>query len=160
MTTPAQALIAPRTPRFSRRVVAGVSMLVIGAILLATAGAYYGYVFFATRDLDRLVVDPTESASETLAGVAPSAPSAAGRPAPAWQQLYPGSSMPARQWADPRGTLQFASELLTGFTPVTDLGRPSIAGAIGREERISIAALAIDVQIEELAIQDLGDSAS
>ena len=39
--------------------------------------------------------------AETL----PAPDAASGQPSPESQQLYPGSLMPARQWANPRGAI-------------------------------------------------------
>ena len=62
-------------PARTRRVpVLGVALLAVGALLLAAAGAYYAYGFFAGRDLDRLAVTAPDPVAETL-------------PAPESQQL-------------------------------------------------------------------------
>ena len=135
-------------------------MAAVGVLLLATAAAYYSYVyFFSTRDLDRLIVEPAPERSETLV-VAQTTPPVSSRPSPAWQQLYPGALLPARQWADPRGTLSLELPALEGFTPVSEAGRPSIVGSIGRAKRITIPALDITAEIEELEINDLGNSSA
>ena len=138
----------------------GIALLGIGLLLLAAAGAYYGYVFFATQDSDRLVVTADPDRATTLTDADPNTPRAVGRPSPAWQELYPGSQIPARQWADPRGTLDLGMAELDGFTPISEVGRPSFVGSIGRADRIAIPALGIDVVIEELEIENLGDSSS
>ncbi|MEE8518843.1 MAG: sortase [Dehalococcoidia bacterium] len=150
----------PIRRRSLKRPSLGVALLGIGLVLLGAAGAFYGYVYFATRDSDSLVVTADPDRGETLTGTDPTTPRAVGRPSPAWQELYPGSQIPARQWADPRGTLQLGMPVLDGFTPVSDQGRPSLAGTIGRADRISIPALDIDVIIEELDIEDLGSSSA
>ena len=82
-------------------------------------------------------------------------------PPPASQSLYPGSVMSYRQWADPRGTLDLGQDpLLDGFAPIASLGQPSFSGDIGRADRIIIPALDINASVQDLAIRDLGDSAS
>jgi LPXTG-site transpeptidase (sortase) family protein len=136
-------------------------MLGVGVLLLGAAGAYYGYVYFASQDLDSLIVAPGPGTTETLPTVAPTGtPTVVGLPSPAWQVLYPGELIPARQWADPRGAIDANVPVLEGFTPVSDIGRKSIVGSIGRAERIMIPALDLDAAIEELEIEDLGDSSA
>ena len=144
----------------SLRLFVGLVMLGVGLVLLAAAGAYYGYVtWIAGSDADQLIVAPIAGRSETLAalplgarGPAANGPLAAGR------TLYPGSLLPARQWAHPRDSLDLNVDSLEGFLPVSDAGRPSIAGAIGRATRVQIPVLEIDVTIEELQIENLGNS--
>ena len=140
------------------RLIVGIALLGAGVVLLAGAAAYYAYVYlFATSDLDRLVVEPAPDRSETLEA-APANPTVASRPSPSWMSLYPGSLLPARQWADPRGSLDLDIPALDGFTPVSERGRPSIVGSIGRAERITIPELNVDAVVTELAIVDLGSS--
>jgi sortase (surface protein transpeptidase) len=150
----------PPRRRSSPRFIFGLALLALGVLLLGSAGAYYGYIeFIATRNSESLTVAPLPERSETLQPSTPPAqPVVAGRPAPAWTRLYPGSLLPVRQWADPRGTLDLGTPELDGFTPVSAEGRPSIVGGIGRAERISIPALDIVAEISELAIENLGDS--
>ena len=134
-------------------------MLGGGVVLLGGAGAYYGYVHLADSDLDALVVPPEPSKTETLPEPAPPSDAATtGRPSPASQVLYPGALIPARQWADPRGAIDADVPALQGFTPVSDIGRQSIASSARRAERILIPALKVDAAIEELAVLDVGDS--
>ena len=141
------------------RLAAGLALLGVGALLLGTAGAYYGYTFFAGHNLDRLVYQPEVVGADRLSA-GPSAESGgADAPPPGSAALYPGGLMPARQWADPRGTIDFGQDpLLEGFTPVSALGQPSISGLVGQADRIAVPALGIDVRIEELAISNLADS--
>lgn len=141
------------SPRWSRSRLVGAAAMALGLALLAAAAAYYAYTFAAGASLDDLVAAAADPA-ETL-----DAP-ASGGAAPAGQTLYPGSLLPARMWAAPRGTLDLAEPELGGFTSVSSSGRPSIAGVTGRADRISIPALGIDVTIEELGIVDLGDSSA
>ncbi|MDE2838459.1 MAG: sortase [Chloroflexota bacterium] len=138
-----------------RASVLGVALLACGALLLAAAGAYYAYGVFAERglgDLTVVVPDP----SETL----PVMPTAAQEgPSPASQQLYPGSLMPARQWADPRGAISLGVPDLDGFVPLSNEGRPHVAGIVGGAERIAIPELNVDAEVEELSIINLASSA-
>jgi LPXTG-site transpeptidase (sortase) family protein len=135
-------------------------MLGVGLVLLATAGAYYGYVtWIAGSDADLLTVAPVAGRSETLETLPPGVQrTAASGQEPAGQTLYPGTLLPARQWAHPRDSLDLNVVSLEGFTPVSEAGRPSIVGALGRATRIQIPVLEIDVAIEELQVQNLGDS--
>ena len=152
----AEPAIAP-VPRPRRVSALGVALLVVGALLLAAAGAYYAYGFFAGRDLDRLDVAVAEPVGETL-------PRAAGAthegPSPTAQELYPGSLMPARQWADPRGAINLGMPDLAGFVPLSNEGQPHIAGVVGRAERIVIPQLNVDAEVEELSIVNLASSAA
>jgi LPXTG-site transpeptidase (sortase) family protein len=141
--------------------VVGVSLLAIGLPLLIAAGVYYSYVsFVADRGSDDLNVPASAERSETLEQNTPVAGQASGKPSPAWQELFPGELLPARQWADPRGSLDLTLPELDGFTPISADGRPSFAGEIGRAERITIPAIGVGADIEELEIEDLGDSAA
>ncbi len=153
------SLSEPTTdPTRARRVpVLGVALLAVGALLLAAAAAYYAYGFFAGRDLERLDVTVTEPVTETL-------PRADGTtqegPSPASQELYPGSLMPARQWADPRGATNLGAPDLEGFIPLSNEGQPHIAGLVGKAERIVIPQLNVDAEVEELSIINLASSAA
>ena len=119
-------------------------MLAIGLTLLIAAGVYYTYVtFIATRGSEDLTVPANAGRSETLDREAPLATQASAHPSPAWQELYPGELLPARQWADPRGSLDLKLPELEGFTPISAAGRPSFVGEIGRAERITIPAIGV-----------------
>ena len=154
MMSPPEASAA-HAPRSRRVFTLGVALLAVGALLLAAAAAYYTYTFFAGRDLDRLVVTVPDPA-ETL----PAPDAASGQPSPESQQLYPGSLMPARQWANPRGALSLGVPDLDGFIPLSNEGQPHVAGVIGRAERIVIPQLNVDAEVEELSIINLGSSAA
>ena len=155
MMSPPEASAAPVR---ARRVSAlGVALLAVGALLLAASAAYYAYGFFAGRDLGDLDVTVTEPVAETL----PPMPDTAHEgPAPESQQLYPGSLLPARQWADPRGAISLGVPDLEGFVPLSNEGQPHIAGVIGRAERIAIPQLNVDAEVEELSIINLASSAA
>jgi sortase (surface protein transpeptidase) len=135
-------------------------LLSVGFVLLGLAGAFYAYIYIESRDSGSLVITADPDRADNLSAADPATPRAVGRPSPPWQKLYPGSEIPARQWADPRGPLDLGLASLDGFTPVSELGRPSLVGSIGRAERIAIPMLGIDVVIEELAIEDLGSSSA
>lgn len=154
MMSPSEATAAPTRPR--RVSTLGIALLAIGALLLAAAAAYYAYGFFAGRGLGDLTVTVTDPV-ETL----PTMPDAArDGPSPAGQQLYPGSLLPARQWADPRGAITLGAPDLEGFVPIGNEGRPHIAGVIGRADRIVIPQLNVDAEVEELSIINLASSAA
>ncbi len=176
-----------RPARFGRSFWLGAVLLGIGGLLLVAAGAYYGYGLFAARGFDDLVTvnpgvtevleppareDPQQAtptpqplaATPTEPGESPSpspqpTATAPQRPAPELQELYPGSLMPARQWADPRGTIALAQPDLDGFTPLSSQGQPLISGSVGRAERIIIPQLHINSAVEELGIKNLASSA-
>jgi LPXTG-site transpeptidase (sortase) family protein len=136
-------------------------MLAIGVGLLIAAGAYYTYVtFIATRGSENLTVPASAGRVETLNQDSLLATQASGHPSAAAQQLYPGEVLPARQWADARGSLDLPLPELQGFTPISDAGRPSFVGQIGRAERITIPAIGIGAAVEELEIEDLGDASA
>ena len=126
----------------------GIALLAVGGLLLAAAAAYYAYGYFAGRDLDRLTVTVPDPVAETLGA------------APASQELYPGSRMPARQWADPRGAISLGVPDLDGFIPLGNEGRPHIAGVVGRAEHIVIPQLNVSAEVEELSIINLASSAA
>ncbi len=135
----------------------GVALLAVGAVLLAAAAAYYTYGFFAERGLGDLTVTVPEPIAETL----PTIPDASLEgPSPESQRLYPGSLMPARQWADPRGAINLGVPDLEGFIPLSNEGQPHIAGVVGRAERIAIPQLNVDAEVEELSIINLASSAA
>ena len=146
-----------RWPSF--RFISGIAAFGLGLVLLGTAAAYFGYTYFAGRNLDDLVAsapDPTETLSSAGATQSP----IGGRVVPAEQWLYPGSLLAARLWADTRGSLDLDLPELQGFAAVSGTNAPSIGGSIGRAERITIPALGIDAGVDELALVNLGESAS
>ncbi len=150
-------------PRGRARPWAGLAVLAVGLVLLGGAGAYYLYAARATSNYDQLIVPPTSDLAQALPPPPTkqaAGPQPVGRPSPAWQALYPGSVIPARQWADPRGTLDLDNPLLDGFTALSPENRPSIVGSVGRAQRVKIPALDIDSAIEELGILALGDSSA
>ncbi len=153
----AEPAIVPAPARLRRSSVVGLALLAVGALLLAAAAAYYAYGFFASRDLDRLDVTVTEPVTDTL----PRPDIAADRaPSPAAQELYPGSLLPARQWADPRGAISLGVPDLEGFVPLSNEGRPHVVGVVGRAERIVIPQLNVEAEVEELSIINLASSAA
>ena len=148
-----------RFPRLTS--ILGGAMLAIGLSLFLATGAYYLYVtFIATRDSENLNVPANAGRSQVLDRDSPLASQASGKPSPAWQELYPGELQPARQWADPRGSLDLALPELDGFTPISAEGRPSFTGEIGKAERITIPAIGIGAEVEEIEVQNLGDASA
>ena len=155
MMSPPEAATAP-APRKRRVSAFGVALLAVGALLLAAAAAYYTYGFLAERGLGDLTVT-VPSPTETL----PTMPDTVHeQPSPASQELYPGSLMPARQWANPRGAINLGVPDLEGFVPLSNEGQPHIAGVVGRAERIVIPQLNVDAEVEELSIINLASSAA
>jgi sortase (surface protein transpeptidase) len=136
-------------------------MLAIGMVLIVVSGAYYAYVtFIATHDSESLTVAVNADRVEILNKDSLFGAQALGRPSAAMQQLYPGELLPARQWADARGSLDLPLPELQGFTPISAAGRPSFTGKIGRAERLTIPAIGIGAAVEEVAIGDLGDASA
>ena len=136
-------------------------MLTVGLILLIGAGAYYTYVsFIATRNSEDLPVSTGTWPSETLSRDTSVILQTQGKTSPESQELHPGERLPARQWADPRGWLDIQQPDLKGFIPISAQGRPSFAGEIGRAVRITIPAIGIRAEIEELVIGNLGDNSA
>ena len=159
----------------------GLGLLGIGVALLSLSIFYYTYSFFATRNLDRLnvQVDTPSEPGDTLtlselqplprdpgpseqSATPPSTrspensetPPALAGPVPGEQALYPGAFIPARQWADPRGTMALGQrELLEGFVPVQ-----ANLGIAVRASNLRIPSVKIDATVNELAIADLQDS--
>lgn len=136
--------------KFQRSYWVGVGLFVTGLVLLAAAGAYYGYGFLATRDMSNMIAGGARAETLTLSSPTPSQ-----QPLFALGELHPGSLLPARQWANPRGTLNLEQPDLKGFTPLSDQGQPVISGSVGRAERLIVPQLNINVAVTELAISNL-----
>lgn len=137
--------------RMWRRSPLGLAMLSAGFLLLMAAGLYYGYVtFIAPRGSELLTVGPSNDTGETLD------PTNAGSPGAL--ALYPGVLMPARQWADPRGSLDLPQPNLAGFIPISATNQPSLTGPGTLATHLSIPEVNIDADVEEIAIKDLGDA--
>ena len=152
------ATTTPTRARRSRRgLVLGVVFLLIGGLLLAAAGSYYAYGFFASRNLDNLNATAEPNVAETIT-LPPSETHE--QPSVGAQYLYPGSLLPARQWADPRGAISLAQPDLAGFTPISNRGQPLISGVVGRADRIVIPQLTVDAEVVELSIINLETSAA
>ena len=144
-----------------------VGLLGTGVVLLGLSVAYYSYTFLATRNLDRLVYHAETSThpNDTLAltDLGPpdqedSSSEALAESLPQRQVLYPGALIPARQWGDPRGTLDLGQEgILAGFAPV-GLGEGGAGESSEGATRLLIPAVNIDATVEDLEILDLADS--
>ena len=157
----------------------------LGLLLAAISSGYLFYSWMADRDLDRLIYKPTEGSLsgsapvletpatlQQLRGTAPPASLAAATssdppaitpsvasPDPVSQRLFPGESLSFQYWAD-----LWAAEPVPpvddptaqGFLPID----PAALGAVGSlpgATRISIPAIGLEADIDELAILDLGD---
>ena len=136
--------------RLQRRIanLAGIFLLVIGLLLLASSGAYYGYSASAKSNLDDLaaVLEP-----RTVTSITGSTASTV--------SLFPGKAVAAESWDDPFGyePAYFREQrMLDGFSPIGESGvtvtdiRPST--------RIMVPSIGVDSTISELSILDLGDS--
>ena len=136
--------------RLQRRIVnlTGIFLLVIGLLLLASGGAYYGYSVSAKSNLDDLVsiFEP-----RTVPAITDSAAGSI--------SLFPGKAVAAESWNDLfRYEPAYFREqkLLDGFIPVSEFGAVNVD--IQPSTRIMIPSIGIDSTISELSILDLGDS--
>jgi LPXTG-site transpeptidase (sortase) family protein len=143
--------------------------MVMGLVLLSLAGVYYAAAYLAARNPGRLVYQTDLGAEETsqatlLPAMQPDKDKAGASgdlaaPAPEAQALYPGASLAARLWADPRGTLDLGSSAVpTGFTPLRTMGEPVVTGASKPAAKLIIPVVGIDARVEELRVLDLQDS--
>lgn len=76
------------------------------------------------------------------------------------QRLYPGESLLASAWSDPRSyaPLSYREQvLLQGFTPVESSQIPS-PGTLPAATRIIVPSIGVDSTVKELQILDLGGS--
>jgi LPXTG-site transpeptidase (sortase) family protein len=135
---------------------------------MSLAGAYFGAVYFGSRNLDRLIFQTgqgdRDSDQRMLSDLLPGTDAAGSSgvlpaPPPHAQVLYPGSLIPGRRWANPRADLDLGQEAIRlGFTPVQTMGAAVTMGIASNATRLSIPAVNIDVQVQELAVVDLQDS--
>ena len=156
-------------PARSPRRFLGITFIVMGFVLLAMAGVYYTASYLAARNPGRLVyqtgLEAEQTSRATLLPAAQPDTDMAGAlgempaPPPEAQALYPGSSLAARLWADPRGTRALSgSTIPTGFTPLTTIGEPVVTGASNPAAKLIIPVVNINAQVEDLRVLDLQDS--
>lgn len=164
----------------------GMGLVGLGLLLAATSGGYLLYFWIADHNIEALIYKPTEgsvngvspvseapatlqqlrhtatpgtmavAASADLLGIASSVTSLD----PSSQRLFPGESLSFQYWADP-----WAAEPVTptddpsaqGFLPVNPASLGSV-GSLPRATRISIPAIGLEADIDELEILDLGDA--
>ena len=138
--------------RLQRRIanLTGIFLLVIGLLLLASGGAYYGYSASAKSNLDDLasVYEP-----HTVGSIKGSTASSI--------SLFPGKAVAAESWDDPFGyePAYFREQrMLDGFSPIGESG--VTITDIQPSTRIMVPSIGVDSTISELAILDLGDSRS
>ena len=165
MTTLPGTHPARRTRRYL-----GITLIFVGIGLLALAGGYYTLVYLAGRNPERLVYQTNlgsqDTSPATLSMTPPSeglqeTPGVLSSPPPEAQDLYPGASMPARVWADPRGTLDLGqSTIPSDFTPIRAMGEAIATGVASPASRLTIPAVQINAAIEELRVVDLQDSSA
>ena len=135
--------------RVQRRVVnfTGISLLVIGLLLVASGGAYYGYSASAKTNLVDLVSVFEPRTVPSITGTAASSVS-----------LFPGKTVSAESWSN---LLSYEppyfreQRLLDGFSPIGESGMTLTD--IKPSTRIIIPSIGVDSSISELAILDLGD---
>ena len=136
--------------RLQRRIVSltGIILLVIGFLLLASGGVYYGYSASAKSNLDGLASVFEPRMVDSITGSAVSEIS-----------LFPGKGVTADSWGDPFGyepAYLRQRALLEGFSPIGEDGLT--IGEIRPSTRIMIPSIGVDSTISELSIVDLGDS--
>ena len=155
----------------------GLALVAAGALLVILAGGYYLYRWMATEGLDSLVYLPdTESTTQraasamTLEGLRgkPSSPLSPDAPptgtdtlpTPASLGLYPGEQIAFNSWAEPwaaESPSSLEEVLVEGFLPVDRFVLGNM-GTLPQATRISIPAIELEAEVQELGIQDLGDS--
>ena len=141
--------------RLPRRIVrfTGIFLLVLGFLLLASGGAYYGYSANAKSNLDDLVAVLEPEVFQPRQVDTISGSSAAN------VSLFPGTALTADSWNNLYGyepAYLREQTLLDGFSPI---GKSGIAIAdIPPSTRILVPAIGVDSTISELSILDLGDS--
>ena len=138
--------------RLQRRIanLTGITLLVVGLLLLASGGAYYGYSASAKSNLDDLasVFEP-----RTVGSITGSTASSV--------SLFPGKAVAADSWNDPLSyePAYFREQrLLDGFSPIGESG--VTITDIQPSTRIMVPSIGVDSTISELSIMDLGDSRS
>ena len=136
--------------RLQRRVTSltGISLLIVGVLLIASAGAYYLYATNAKSNLDNLsaVIPP-----RTVDSISDNNVSSV--------SLFPGKAISASSWGnlyDYEPAYLKKQALLDGFSPIVDSG--SLITNIPASTRIMVPVIGIDSTISELAILDFGDS--
>lgn len=143
----------------------GVALLSVGLLLLAAAGAYFGYRSYSHANSDALNVSaeavavqsagPEQAAEEDLREPEADALLAAYQAAYADVQVHP------KYWSEPlwAGADSLRGEgLPDGFTPVFADTQLMGSGLAARAERIAIPAIGVESSVADLAILDLGDS--
>ena len=172
--------------RFRRQVAkyTGICLIVVGALLLASGGAYYGYAEVARADLGDLNAAVQEPATAGVHPVSEPGSAAVRQPvvetretpvqarvvpivapivAPAAidsEELYPGDALDPRHWSNPLAyePMSYIEEaLLTGFTPV-ELDDLAYDGIYPAATRLMVPSIGIDSSVDELEILELGGS--
>lgn len=144
---------------FKRQV--AVTMMSLGLALLLASTIYYIYIFwFAGSGLENLSAS-SQYKADTLRNIESMQTSE--KPPDsinliANQGLYPGAFMPARLWADPRGTRDLGHASLAKEFIHLELGQFIAQAGSLRASRIKIPSVDIDASIEELSILTLDES--
>ncbi len=153
---------------------AGIGLIALGVMLLASGGAYYGYAAVAGAGLENL-----NAAAPGPVGPAPGLVAAIGEPGGTDQEptdrarlvppsspsnigYEPGSSADAwdfREWSNPWDfeSIDFGNSMFQGFTPV-DFGSPAFDDVLPSATRLIVPGTGIDSTVDELQILDLGGS--
>ena len=143
--------------------------MVAGAILLALAITYYTMAYLAGRNSERLVYRTDLNSEDTSpASLLPAPldrgplqelPDGLSAPPAGAATLYPGNAIPARLWANPRGTFDLGqSAISSGFTPVRAMGEPIALGDASPATRLAIPSVQINATVEQLKILNLLNS--
>ncbi len=142
----------------------GISLLVLGLLLLASGGASYLYSAMARSNLDdmRVVVEYPEPT--TVPRPTPVPPP---REVPAFSSsniatttLYPGEAVSVDSWTDLLGyePLPLREQgLLEGFSPIGP-GDPALLESVAPATRIIVPAIGVDSAVRQLSVFDLGNS--
>ncbi|MFB3120266.1 MAG: sortase [Stenotrophomonas maltophilia] len=154
----------------------GLTLCLVGVLLLVVGGGYYLYATIARSQLDQMNVslsgavsvapDPVPDkpfpATEVLAPPEIVPPPGIPESAIAGQTVTHGESSLIDAWSDPSSyePLDYRREvLLRGFTPV-ELNQAAPVGSLPATTRLIMPDIGVDSSVTELAIRDLGDSRS
>jgi len=138
--------------RLQRRIVnlTGITLIVVGLLLLVSGGAYYGYSASAKSNLDDLASFYEPRPVGSITGSAAASVS-----------LFPGKAVAAESWNNPLSyepAYYREQRLLDGFSPIGETG--VTITDIQPSTRIMVPSIGIDSTISELSILDFGDSRS
>ncbi len=169
---------SPILRRIRRHRLLGWVLVSAGALIVAVAGAYLLYGWLGTLQVRSLAytpgsspVAPARTSEMTLEGIRQVAPagfapestpsSLSSQPNAKTQGLYPGERIVFNFWAEPWAAEPPAvtdETLVQGFTPVGRGFLPGERGTLPPATAITIPAIGLEAEVQELKIVDLGDS--